>query len=288
MNRFPIYNRFIGGATIQQAIATVANSKHKYIPIFDLAQEGSNIPHTIERYYQRLMTDLDHINPKAFVALKASSFGSYSSQSYGIQTESEHNSLKMIKDIAHKAHTNGIGILFDAETSAYTQLEDEYVLRLYKEGIPVYKTYQMYRKDGLYRLQKDLERGIINRFKLVRGAYLESDPKKDSIFLTEKSLVDASYDMGVKHVLNDDSNNYLMLATHNRRSMEAACELMRSRNLPSPNVHFAQLLGMHSHIPESVPASQRCKYIPYGSLFECLPYLVRRLYENKGMLQHMI
>jgi proline dehydrogenase len=133
-----------------------------------------------------------------------------------------------------------------------------------------------------------------NPIKLVRGAYLTQEPPNKVI--QSKQDADDMYDSAVQKLLTQRSNS-LMLATHNHRSVVKAVQLRQNSKLPGRDrqVTFAQLYGMgddityglvHEMKTQSIPSAKVSvvKYIPYGSLNEVLPYLVRRSEENRGML----
>ena len=56
------------------------------------------------------------------------------------------------------------------------------------------------------------------------------------------------------------------------------------------NIAFAQLLGMGDALTDDLEKAGHnvYKYLPYGQLHESIPYLVRRLYENYPMIQHVL
>lgn len=267
-----MYRRFIGGSTIQKAIETT--TAHNWIPIFDRAAEGNTTLSRINKYTDQILLDIDALEQKrAFIALKASSFG---------------NECGRIVKVVERARSHGLRVLFDAETSAFTAMENSYINALYDKRMPVYKTYQMYRKDGLKRLKDDLDRGIISRIKLVRGAYMHSEPDK-SILIDNKRGVDESFDLGVECALSAMAHNprmSVMVATHNKESIEKVLDINpRYKN----QLYFAQLLGMADPLTQKLvdQGFQTCKYVPYGNMMECFPYLVRRLYENYGILKYV-
>jgi proline dehydrogenase len=91
-----------------------------------------------------------------------------------------------------------------------------------------------------------------------------------------------------------------MLATHNHHSVLKAYRLLQqtpsSVRRSDRIISFAQLYGMGDDITYGLVKEARnsahssafslaiVKYIPYGSLNEVLPYLIRRAEENRGML----
>jgi proline dehydrogenase len=135
-----------------------------------------------------------------------------------------------------------------------------------------------------------------NPIKLVRGAYLTQEPPDKVIQLKQEA--DDMYDTAVQRLLTQKHNS-VMLATHNHRSVLKATQLLRDNYSEimrrDRTITFAQLYGMGDDITYglvremkslNVPVSKVSvvKYIPYGSLNEVLPYLVRRAEENRGML----
>jgi hypothetical protein len=55
-------------------------------------------------------------------------------------------------------------------------------------------------------------------------------------------------------------------------------------------VSFAQLLGMGDGLTRDLldKGAKVYKYVPYGSFWETVPYLSRRLIENADILTHII
>ena len=64
---------------------------------------------------------------------------------------------------------------------------------------------------------------------------------------------------------------HTMLATHNAESLRLA------REFPKNAYYTAQLLGMGMGMGD---AQIDYRYVPYGSLWELSPYLLRRLWER--------
>ena len=79
----------------------------------------------------------------------------------------------------------------------------------------------------------------------------------------------------------------MICATHNVRSVFIARHFMDERQID--NIAFAQLMGMSDHLTNYLQHSGYTvyKYLPYGNLYESIPYLTRRLFENSQMLKYI-
>jgi len=77
----------------------------------------------------------------------------------------------------------------------------------------------------------------------------------------------------------------LLLATHNRRSLELATSEMRHLDLARGhcNVHFAQILGMVDNLTNALGLAgyNASKLVVFGEMREVLPWLLRRVQENR-------
>jgi hypothetical protein len=221
--------------------------------------------------------------PKQMLALKVSSFINHPFY------------LEKIRDVIYEAQWGRMDVLIDAEDNSMRTKENivwDY-LKSMKMTDGVYKTYQLYRKDALDELHNDLVDGEITSFKLVRGAYLHQDK---SCVYSNKSLVDQSYDKGVKLVIQYGIKNRndinLLVASHNEKSIGKAL-LTSMLNVDykrrSQQIKFAQLLGMADKLTEDIinHGYDAYKYTPYGAYQESLPYLMRRLRENLDIMKYI-
>merc|ERR1712176_804173 len=77
----------------------------------------------------------------------------------------------------------------------------------------------------------------------------------------------------------------VMLATHNRASLEHAVAEMARLGLSRdhPGVHFAQILGMVDNLTNSLGLAgyNASKLVVFGEIREVLPWLMRRVQENR-------
>lgn len=222
--------------------------------------------------------------------------------------------MKMISErlnsLAEEAVKCGTKLLIDAEHVKYQPAIDSFVLELQQkfnakdvtDRPVIFNTYQCYLKDMPERMVTDLQRSERFSFhfaaKLVRGAYMVHErnraqqlniasPIHDTIRDTHKC-----YDESVKILLEYRQKHgpglELMIASHNKKSIEKAVHLMSRLGIDSNDstVHFAQLYGMADDItfPLGLHGYNAFKYLPYGKVQEVLPYLLRRAQENGDML----
>lgn len=181
----------------------------------------------------------------------------------------------------------------------------------------VYGTYQAYLKATPSVLAGHLRAAKAEGFtlgvKLVRGAYLGSDPRH--LIHDTKSDTDACYD-GIAEALirrqwsgplaplaPSDSGSFpgvnMVLASHNAESVRKARAILESGERET-EVAFAQLQGMADEVSCEILAVEggdkaagggggdgkvfrprAYKYLVWGSTGECMKYLLRRARENR-------
>ncbi|KAK4554140.1 proline dehydrogenase [Recurvomyces mirabilis] len=177
----------------------------------------------------------------------------------------------------------------------------------------VYATYQAYLKQTPRTVAKHLEvakeEGFTLGLKLVRGAYLGSE-KRELIHPSIEATHEA-YDGIAEALLKREPNSWvpspaaskawpktnIMLATHNAISVARAQALRRTQaasNIPLTPLAFAQLQGMADEVSCALVAAAKAaeseegavkervyKCGTWGTMDECLNYLLRRAAENK-------
>jgi len=273
--------RFIGG-TNYIAISKFIHKMYdkSIIPIIDYAKEGAKTPGDVISYNKEVVSLInqisqEHTNRDIGYAIKLSSFSAYNP---------EDNIDNFIKRVINTEHKNKY-IYFDAE---YTHLYDEEnkifnkIIQKYQniDNLHLFKTYQMYKKNSLYYIKRDLDTYDKIGFKLVRGAYYN---KEDTELFEDKTDTDVNYNDAVKYLIAN-TNNKICIATHNKDSIDYALSFK-----PGYNVSYAQLLGMGDSSTDFLLNNNKTvfKYVPYGNVFDIYPYLLRRLYENIDMLKYM-
>ncbi|KAM8963610.1 hydroxyproline dehydrogenase isoform 2-T2 [Lycaon pictus] len=134
--------------------------------------------------------------------------------------------------------------------------------------------------------------------KLVRGAYLDKEREVARHQGTEDPIqpnyeaTNQSYSRCLELMLTQVSHRgpmcHLMVASHNEESVHHATKRMWDLGIPLDGpVCFGQLLGMCDHVSLALGQAGYAVYksIPYGSLEEVIPYLIRRAQENRSVLQ---
>jgi pyrroline-5-carboxylate reductase len=146
--------------------------------------------------------------------------------------------------------------------------------------------------------------GFTLGLKLVRGAYMASDDR--SLIHDTKQDTDDAYNGIAQGALRQHIGRFggsgpdarpfpsvkLFLASHNRESVISAQKLHRQRTelgLPTVPVAFGQLHGMSDEVSFSLLQEKAAdgsspnvfKCSTWGSMGECIGYLLRRAVENR-------
>lgn len=213
--------------------------------------------------------------------------------------------LTQVCDAARDKH---VKILVDAEHQCQQAAIDRWTMALmqrYNTGssLVVYNTYQMYLKASTQVLDAHLSRAAAHGFhfgaKLVRGAYLGSDPRH--LIHDTKAATDAAYDAAAEKLARFHVEAAagirvgIVLGSHNAASLRKVRAIRHQQALagqPVANVVFSQLMGMADELSLSLTSADRelglkegdCdvyKYVTWGTMQECILYLVRRAEENR-------
>lgn len=232
---------------------------------------------------------------------------------------------KAIRSVCDSALARGARLLVDAEEQA-VQLGIESWIMTYQKYInsktpgraTFYGTYQAYLRSTPATIAKHLEiarqEGYTLGVKLVRGAYLKSEPRH--LIWAEKEETDRCYDGIVEALLTRRYNSVLksaskehtiklppvnvIIATHNQESVRKAHALrlqQAAHGEPRVELSYAQLQGMADEVscellqglqsPEAsteaaaaVESPNVYKLLTWGSVKECMGFLFRRAVEN--------
>ncbi|KAM0197848.1 hypothetical protein ACHAPI_004580 [Fusarium lateritium] len=250
--------------------------------------------------------------PGDFVALKFTGAGSIALYQLKDRLAPGPSMYKSIDSICQLAHERGVRLLFDAEQDMLQDGIDDWTLefmRKYNKGLGeavIFGTYQAYKKKCPEVLANHLQLAQAENFalgvKIVRGAYLNSDPRE--LFHDTKEETDACFDSLSASVLTREWNvdvkgsgeypaTSLVVASHNAESVRRSRAIMEAGRAKS-DIAFAQLQGMADEVScELVEAGQSdktkvlpaYKYLVWGTTGECMKYLLRRAHENKDAVQ---
>ncbi|KAK2625505.1 hypothetical protein QTJ16_004817 [Diplocarpon rosae] len=215
--------------------------------------------------------------PGDFVALKFTGAGSQALYDLSQQASPSPALKKAIDSVCDLAAARGVKLLFDAEQAALQPGIDAWTLgymRKYNKQVNgegqavIYGTYQAYLKSAPAVVSAHLaaarREGFTLGVKLVRGAYLGSDPRH--LICDTKADTDAAYD-GIAEALVRRSYNQilqpaegeqeafpdvaLVLAGHNTtsvRKVQLLCSQQKQRGEKGIEVVYAQLQGMADEV----------------------------------------
>lgn len=231
-----------------------------------------------------------------------------------------------LEEIFNAAKEKGVGILIDAEQNSVQGGIDSWALQAQEQynnhgKAVIFSTYQAYLQSAPATLAQHLafarEKGFVLGVKLVRGAYLATDPH--DIFWSSKADTDRTYDGIAEALIRRNYNHVLkplpppmfeknspnppfpeiniLLATHNHNSVRNAIKIWneeRTSRAARADIAFGQLMGMADEISSELILTGRneghgdlrtYKYLPWGTVGECLGYLTRRADENRQAVE---
>ncbi|XP_070783575.1 hydroxyproline dehydrogenase [Enoplosus armatus] len=214
--------------------------------------------------------------------------------------------LQRLNKIA-EASVNKVRVLVDAE---YTYMNPALSLvtmammkKFNKDGAWIWNTYQCYLKESrsllLEALRLSKDEGFCLGVKLVRGAYMDKERKLaekegrlDPIHQCWEDTNDSynsSLDVMLEVISQRPERYRIIVASHNEESVRRAAERIEELGIDKDggSVCFGQLLGMCDHVSLTLAKEGYAVYksVPYGSVEDTLPYLVRRAQENRTVLQ---
>jgi proline dehydrogenase len=215
------------------------------------------------------------------------------------------NFLKRVDAVCHVASQHVVGLYFDAEESwmqpAMDELINKMMARYNRQRAIVHNTFQMYRHDRLAFLKESYEMaragGYILGAKLVRGAYMDKERRRaaergyPSPIQADKAATDHDYNEGIRFCVEHYEHIASCNATHNAQSCRLQARLIDEKGIAKnhPHLNFCQLYGMSDHLTFNLANAgyNVAKYLPYGSIQEVMPYLIRRAEENTSVTGDM-
>ncbi|KAK2035432.1 proline dehydrogenase [Colletotrichum zoysiae] len=273
---------------------------------------------------------LHMLAPGDFLAVKITGAGPIAVDAMRARAPIPDVIRKALDEMCDEAKKQGSRLWIDAEQQALQPQLDEWTIDLMRrhnrENRPlVYNTIQSYLKASKANAERHValaaREGWSLGVKLVRGAYIENEVRSlihDTKEDTDRNFDDIA-DMFISQRLpggqaeggrREFPASALFLATHNAASSVAAIANHRRRLLegrPTTDLECGQLLGMADELScELLDNYDSCltdsglkrdaipkpfKYLPWGTVSECMGYLHRRAVENKGAVEqssHML
>lgn len=261
--------------------------------------------------------------PDDFVALKFSGAGRQALYALKNRLPPPPPLKKAIDEICDLAAARNVPLLFDAEQTAIQAGIDDWTLQYQRKfntkpgHAIIYGTYQAYLKVTPSLLGSHLatasKEGFTLGVKLVRGAYLGTDPRH--IIHDTKADTDAAYDGIASSLIKRQWGPTLqqnvafpqvsiLLGSHNLESVRKARQISASPEYSGAELAIAQLQGMADEVSCELLAAKATdqagdleatakqtaktsetprayKYLVWGTTKECMKYLLRRAHENK-------
>lgn len=273
----------------------------------------------IEAWRKGMLESVRMASPGDFVGLKWSGLGPYALKLLKEQRDPTPSMERAILEACDAAAAKKVALLPGAEEEVSNAGIDQWTLKLqqrYNKAEPgraiIYSTYQAYLKSTPAKLARHLalaqRDGYTLGVKLVRGAYLASEPRH--LIWSTKGETDRYYDALAESLLKRKYSEVLrplhgseafpqtdvILATHNHESVRKAQAIRNeqaSRGEERVRLAYAQLQGMADEIScelvqagkvqeaGNTDAPRVFKCMTWGTTTECLNYLLRRAAENK-------
>lgn len=312
-----IFEQFVGGTTLLESQKTIDQLYSKKVQaILDYGAEGKKTEIDFNNTMNECIRAVEFAGSNESVPVVSTKitgmarFGLLESiqkgEPFNKETRSEYrNILKRIDAICYTAKDRKVAVFFDAEESWIQDTIDHLVnmmMRRYnKEEAVVYNTFQLYRHDRLAYLMESFDKakkvGYILGAKLVRGAYMEKERERakemgyPSPIQPNKAATDDAFNTAVRFCVDNYKVMASSNATHNQESCLFQAELIHEKGIPKnhKNLNFSQLLGMSDNITFNLAKAgyNVAKYLPYGSVRDITPYLIRRANENTSVTGDM-
>ena len=308
-----VFDHFCGGVSQEDCIPVIEKLYKKNVcSVLDFSTEGFINEIEFDNCLNKKLSIIDFIKNKnevPFAVFKPTCLGStdlFIKMSSGLAlTDSENYSWSRVVDrferVCEKAFSENVKILIDAEEVDVQKAIDDLaivMMRKFNKSNPiVYNTVQLYRKDRLKYMRellknnknKDIQFGL----KLVRGAYMEKERKIamnkgiESPICDSKTETDNNFNRGVDFVFDNLNRISFVCASHNEDSILKVMDIMKKRKIKhnDQRVWFGQLFGMSDNISFNLGQKKynTFKILPFGSVKNLMPYLIRRAQENTSV-----
>lgn len=308
-----VFDHFCGGVSEEDCIPVINKMFIKNVySVLDFSTEGFNSEKEFDDCLRKKTSIIEFAKNRKeipFAVFKPTCLGSTDlfkkvskfEKLNELENDSWNRVIQRFDKVCSKAFKQNIKILIDAEEVEVQNAIDELAIKMmrkYNLTSPiVYNTVQMYRKDRLTYLgemiSNQLNDGVIFGLKLVRGAYMEKERNLavsmnvESPICDSKDDTDKNFNSGLDFVFNNLNRISFVCASHNENSILKVMNMMESKKLKSNDnkIWFGQLYGMSDNISFNLASKNynTFKILPFGSVKNLMPYLIRRAEENTSV-----
>ncbi|WP_372472811.1 proline dehydrogenase family protein [Capnocytophaga sp. ARDL2] len=309
-----VFDHFCGGVTEEDCLKVVDKMYTKGVSsVLDYSVEGKETQEQFDHALEMTLRTIDFAKKRQaipFAVFKPTGVGRFylfekkgENKAFTADEQKEWNRIVERFDIICKtAFEMDVLLLIDAEESWMQDAADELVLDMMRkynrEKCIVFNTAQTYRWDRLDFVKKvhqiGLEEGFHTGFKVVRGAYMEKERARaaekgyKSPICATKEETDKTFDSTMTYIVQNINNKMALFAgTHNEESSYLLMKLMKENNINQKDARlwFGQLYGMSDNISYNLSHHQYnvAKYLPFGPVYDVVPYLIRRAQENTSV-----
>ena len=308
-----VFDHFCGGVSEEDCIPVIDKMFIKNVySVLDFSTEGFNSEKEFDDCLRKKTSIIEFAKNRKeipFAVFKPTCLGSTDlfkkvskfEKLNELENDSWNRVIQRFDKVCSKAFKQNIKILIDAEEVEVQNAIDELAIKMmrkYNLSSPiVYNTVQMYRKDRLSYLgeliSNQLNDGVIFGLKLVRGAYMEKERNLavsmnvESPICDSKDDTDKNFNSGLDFVFNNLNRISFVCASHNEDSILKVMNMMESKKLKSNDnkIWFGQLYGMSDNISFNLASKNynTFKILPFGSVKNLMPYLIRRAEENTSV-----
>ena len=308
-----VFDHFCGGVSEEDCIPVINKMFIKNVySVLDFSTEGFNSEKEFDDCLRKKTSIIEFAKNRKeipFAVFKPTCLGSKDlfkkvskfEKLNELENDSWNRVIQRFDKVCCKAFKQNIKILIDAEEVEVQNAIDELAIKMmrkYNLTSPiVYNTVQMYRKDRLSYLgeliSNQLNDGVIFGLKLVRGAYMEKERNLavsmnvESPICDSKDDTDKNFNSGLDFVFNNLNRISFVCASHNEDSILKVMNMMESKKLKSNDnkIWFGQLYGMSDNISFNLASKNynTFKILPFGSVKNLMPYLIRRAEENTSV-----
>jgi proline dehydrogenase len=308
-----IFDQFCGGTSLEECKITIAKLKQtQTLTVLDYGAEAkeseADFDNTMNEFIKAI-TFAATSDSVPIVSIKVTGMARFDlleklhdKKPLNDAENVEYQRVKeRLNEVCLTAKKLGIAVFVDAEESWIQDPVDdltEKMMAIYnKEKITVYNTYQMYRHDRLDYLKASFQRALDGNYilgaKLVRGAYMDKERRRaeemgyPSPINPTKEATDALYNQAVHFVVEHYERIASCCASHNAESTLLQAQLIENKGIAKnhPHLTFCQLYGMSDNLTFNLSHEGYAagKYLPYGTVKDVIPYLIRRAQENTSV-----